>query len=66
MIEATSVDMIVMMTVTTTTTTTTTGHTGEDPLLPTTAEEDHTGHDHALVPTLLVITEVKFNSFHPS
>lgn len=63
MIEATSVDMIVMMTVTTTTTTTT---TGEDPLLPTTAEEDHTGHDHALVPTLLVITEVKFNSFHPS
>lgn len=65
MIEATSVDMIVMMTVTTTTTTTT-GHTGEDPLLPITAEEDHTGHGHALAPTPLAITEVKFDSSHPS
>ncbi|KTF87320.1 hypothetical protein cypCar_00013658, partial [Cyprinus carpio] len=36
--------------------------TGEDPLLPTSAE-DHTGQDQALAPTPLVITEVKFDSF---
>lgn len=59
--EATSVDMIAMMTATTTTA----GHTGEDPHLLITAE-DRTGQDHALAPTPLVITEVKFDSScHP-
>lgn len=59
--EAMSVDMIAMTTVTTTTA----GHTGEGPPLPTMAE-DHTGQGHALAPTPLVITEVKFDSSrHP-
>lgn len=57
MIEDMSVDMIAMMIVTTTT-------AGEDPPLPTTAE-DHTGQDHALAPTPLAITEVKFDSSRP-
>lgn len=60
MIEDMSVDMIAMMIVTTTTA----GRTGEDPPLPTTAE-DHTGQDHALAPTPLAITEVKFDSSRP-
>lgn len=55
---AMSADMSAMMTVNTTTAA---GHTGEDPPLLTTAE-DRTGHDHALAPTPLVITEVKCDS----
>lgn len=53
-IEAMNGDMIAMKKETTTT-------TGEDPRLLTTAE-DHTGQDHALAPTLLVITEVQLLS----